>query len=190
MLDKGKGGPRKAPSAGPSGQEGGGGRRRGREGEARAEPREGELVAVGGRRTGDRRQGRAGRRTRASRRTGGPRRAGCERGASVSLAVLALALAVAAGCSAQVGAPIRRRARIDALEAHFSRLPPARALAIAGDPAGLFVAGYASGRASLAEARALALSRCEERRRDRRVAAPCTLRRAIARPGSEAGEGG
>lgn len=57
----------------------------------------------------------------------------------------------------------------------FQKLPPVRALAVAGDPERIWVAGAAGGLATEAEARAAALEECQVRRQDRRLQAPCRI---------------
>jgi hypothetical protein len=54
-------------------------------------------------------------------------------------------------------------------------LPVERALALAGDPDSVWVAGAAGARATREEAEQSALATCEVRRKDRRMQAPCRL---------------
>jgi hypothetical protein len=57
----------------------------------------------------------------------------------------------------------------------FLEMPRERALALAGDPERQWVGGAVGGRASQLEAEDGALSQCRERRRLRRLQAPCRL---------------
>jgi len=57
----------------------------------------------------------------------------------------------------------------------YRTLPPERALALAGDPDGLWVGAAGGGGSSRVEAEQKALSACRKQRAARRLQAPCRL---------------
>jgi hypothetical protein len=54
-------------------------------------------------------------------------------------------------------------------------MPDEKAMALAGEPDNVWVAGAVGGRASREDAEAGALAQCRVRRQDRRMRAPCRL---------------
>jgi hypothetical protein len=66
-------------------------------------------------------------------------------------------------------------AGIRGLWREYQGLPSYRALALAGDPDRVWVAGAAGGRLSQAEARTAALEECAAHRQERRMQAPCRI---------------
>ena len=119
-----------------------------------------------------------------SRVAAGPRAASIERlrprprptrGAYFPFAVLALTLllSLAVSCTSN---PTRQPHRgIERLWSDFSALPQQRALALAGDPDGIWVAGAGSGEPSPAAAEKTALAACAAKRGARRMQSPCLL---------------
>lgn len=92
--------------------------------------------------------------------------------------IVALMLAstlVSSGCvgAPTIGARLPRTSRFVEEWRHYTRLQPAKAMAVAGDVDALYVGGYAFGYADEAAAVEAALADCETRRIDRRIAAPC-----------------
>ena len=83
----------------------------------------------------------------------------------------------AAACSLpNLGAPrIPPHPGIDAIWRQYVELPRQRALAIAGDPNGLWVGAAAGGAAAQTEASERALGECRRKRAQRRMQAPCLL---------------
>lgn len=81
-------------------------------------------------------------------------------------------LAVLPACHGEGPRPHRG---LESLWRQFQQLQPARALALAGDPERIWVAGAAGGQETEAEARALALKECGARRHERRILAPCRI---------------
>ena len=57
----------------------------------------------------------------------------------------------------------------------YREFPDARAIAIAGNPAAVWVGGAAAGLATTGEAEREALAECERRRARRRLQAPCVV---------------
>ena len=90
-----------------------------------------------------------------------------------------LVLLCLSGCAARpLGFPIaqlERESRYCGEYRGYLRLEGPKALAVAGDPCGVFVAGLAHGGVDGDTAERLALEYCEQRRADRRVAAPCRI---------------
>lgn len=74
-------------------------------------------------------------------------------------------------CKAREG-PHRNLARI---WRDFEKLPDARALAVAGDPERIWVAGAVGGLPSPIDAEEKALEQCQRKRMARRLQAPCRL---------------
>lgn len=64
---------------------------------------------------------------------------------------------------------------IEELWLQFQSLPPKRALALAGNPDGLWVAGAAGGEATRKAAEKRALAECGNRRAELRLQVPCLL---------------
>lgn len=98
-----------------------------------------------------------------------------------ALAALQLGLLLAAptGCLRSGGSPIgietRSITRFDSEWKRYLAFSHFKALAVAGDPGGVHVTGYAHAYPGEAGARAAALEACELRRADRRIAAPCRI---------------
>lgn len=87
--------------------------------------------------------------------------------------LLACAALLAPGCASE-----SRRAphpAIASLWREYLELPPARALALAGDLDRLWVGAVAGGQASQIDAEQSALAECRRRRLARRMRAPCRL---------------
>lgn len=98
---------------------------------------------------------------------------GTRRAATMAPILATLALAACTG-GRPIGIPLRDD-RFDSDLRRYARLERAKAMAIAGDVRGRYVSGVASGEGSVAAARSAALARCELRREDRRIDAPCRL---------------
>ena len=64
---------------------------------------------------------------------------------------------------------------IEGLWRQFVQLPPKRALALAGNPERVWVAGAVGGLETQTEASTSALAECRRKRRERRMQAPCIL---------------
>ena len=90
------------------------------------------------------------------------------------VATVVIVTLLAVGCAFS---PPRDRPHrgIEALWRDFVALPRERALALAGDPDGLWVAGAAGGEPSKAAAEESALKVCADKRAARRMQAPCRL---------------
>jgi hypothetical protein len=88
---------------------------------------------------------------------------------------LAVALATAASFACVPSPPLQPHRGIESLWRQFTALPRERALALAGDPNGVWVAGAAGGAATRREAEQLALEQCHARRLERRLQVPCLL---------------
>jgi len=93
-------------------------------------------------------------------------------GLAAGVAALALAGCVALD-SDPMGLHMREKTRFESEWRRYVALPEAKALAVAGDPRGTYVSGIAHGEPSAEAAVARALVRCQERREDRRIEAPC-----------------
>ena len=91
------------------------------------------------------------------------------------LAILALSCAagLAIGCARDVPRPAHRS--LASLWNDFMAMPEARALALAGDPDRLWVAGATGGHATEEMAEENALAECRRKRLARRMQAPCRL---------------
>lgn len=91
-----------------------------------------------------------------------------------ALALVALVAPVGlAGCAAPEPQPHRS---LEPLWHQFQALPLKRALAVAGDPARThWVAAMAGGAVDQQEAIDAALGRCRQKRRERRMRAPCLI---------------
>lgn len=93
--------------------------------------------------------------------------------------VVTCCLAAAAGClrssTAAMGIPLREHTRFEAEWRRYQELESPKALAVAGDPAGVYVSGVATGGASQDSVNDDALSACQQRRVDRHIEAPCRL---------------
>lgn len=92
---------------------------------------------------------------------------------------LGLLLAVPTGCLRSGGSPIgietRSVTRFASEWKRYLAFSHFKALAVAGDPEGAHVTGYAHAYPGEASARTAALEACEVRRADRRIAAPCRI---------------
>lgn len=88
------------------------------------------------------------------------------------LGLACFAASVGLACATSGSTPHRG---LEPLWRDYRALPPKRALAVAGDPDRVWVAGAAGGRASESEARSAALDECLERRLARRMQAPCRI---------------
>lgn len=64
---------------------------------------------------------------------------------------------------------------MDAMWREYSKLPPQRALAVAGDPNRLWVAGVAGGAETQDAASEAALGECRRKRAERSMQVPCLL---------------
>jgi hypothetical protein len=105
-----------------------------------------------------------------------PGRAGVRRSSRVRRLAIAAACTGALGCgplAAPVGLPLSAKTRFRAEWRAYVELPAAKALVVAGDLEGLYVLGLAYGHVAAEPAIAEAFARCERRRADRRLAAPC-----------------
>ncbi len=91
------------------------------------------------------------------------------------LVLLALALGAVAALACADGRAGGPHRGIEQLWRDFTALPRERALAIAGDPDGLWVAGAAGGEPSQEAAEARALEVCAGKRATRRLQMPCRL---------------
>jgi hypothetical protein len=89
------------------------------------------------------------------------------------LLVLLLSTVAAACYRSPIGMPLPGVTRFEIEWKNYSRLKSNKALAIAGDRQGLYVAGYAYAQPSKEVAEELALQACEARRTDRRIETPC-----------------
>ena len=87
---------------------------------------------------------------------------------------LALLFSLAVAC---ISNPSREQPHrgIERLWSDFIALPQQRALALAGDPDGIWVAGAGSGEPSQAAAEKTALAACAAKRDARRMQSPCLL---------------
>jgi hypothetical protein len=105
-----------------------------------------------------------------------------------SLASRGMAIVVLSGCpllfvsacahKGSVGFPIEqleREIRYCGEYRDYMKLEGSKALAVAGEPCGIFVSGLAYGEADALTAETRAVQLCEARRADRRVGAPCVL---------------
>jgi hypothetical protein len=72
-----------------------------------------------------------------------------------------------------IGIPLRAKTRFRAEWRDYLTLPEEKAIAVAGDVEGLYVSGVAHGLTSAEAAVREAVARCERRRADRWIAAPC-----------------
>jgi hypothetical protein len=79
------------------------------------------------------------------------------------------------GCSMFGGPRIPPHPALDRLWRQYSALRDERALAIAGDPDGLWVGAAAGGAVSLSDAEDVALAECRRKRAMRRMQSPCLL---------------
>jgi hypothetical protein len=94
--------------------------------------------------------------------------------------VIAIAAAVAAwldfaACAGgpSIGIRLPKLTRFDAEWRTYKKLPAFKSLAVAGDRDGIYVSGVAYDHRHRESAVEAALRYCEERRIDRRIAAPC-----------------
>jgi len=87
-------------------------------------------------------------------------------------ALLAATLIVACN-RAPIGMPLPEGSRFQSQWKHYVRLQPHKAIAVAGDMSGQFVAGYSFGYATESDAIDAALADCESRRADRRIEDRC-----------------
>jgi len=95
-----------------------------------------------------------------------------------TLAALCAAALVLTACTGGVRTPgrdSRPHRGLESLWRDYQALPRERALAIAGDPDGLWVAGAAGGEANRRDAERRALEQCGIRRLERRLLVPCRL---------------
>jgi hypothetical protein len=87
---------------------------------------------------------------------------------------------VLSGCAAlateAMGIQVRDKTRFEAEWQRYMRLPEVKAIAVAGDLRGTYTSGIAYGEPTAGAAEARALARCQERRADRRIEAPCRMR--------------
>jgi len=91
-------------------------------------------------------------------------------------AVLALGLLFSLTAACATSPPRKQPHRgIERLWSDFRSLPQPSALALAGDPDGIWVAGAASGESSQAAAEQAALAACAAKRGARRMQSPCRL---------------
>jgi hypothetical protein len=74
-----------------------------------------------------------------------------------------------------MGVPVRHKTRFEAEWQRYEALPEAKAIAVAGDLRGAYVSGIGYGEPTAGAAEARALTRCQERRADRRIEAPCRM---------------
>jgi hypothetical protein len=85
-----------------------------------------------------------------------------------------------------IGEEMRSKTQYHAEWNDYCVLPAPKALAIAGDVKGTYVSGFAAGAATEQQAIDEALRNCEQRRGDRRIAAPCQIyavgNNAVAQP--------
>src|SRR5262245_13391310 len=93
--------------------------------------------------------------------------------AMLSLAVVASFVFVTGCARAPIGVPLPRTSRFEHEWRNYARLQPNKAMAIAGDPSGVYAAGYAYAQTTELEAVQAALDACEARRVDRRIDAQC-----------------
>ena len=87
-------------------------------------------------------------------------------------ALLAATLVVACN-RAPIGMPLPEGSRFQSQWKHYVRLQPHKAIAVAGDMSGQFVAGYSFGYPTESDAIDAALADCESRRADRRIEDRC-----------------
>jgi hypothetical protein len=91
-------------------------------------------------------------------------------------ALMTVALGGCAALAAEsTGIRVRDKTRFEADWQRYTRLPEAKAIAVAGDLRGTYVLGIGYGEPTAGAAEARALARCQERRADRRIAAPCRM---------------
>jgi hypothetical protein len=86
-----------------------------------------------------------------------------------------LAAAVAALTFGCAGSHAKPHVGLEGFWTSYKSLPRAKALVIAGEPSGVWVAGAAGGEATPEEAEAAAMKMCARRRHERRLAAPCRI---------------
>lgn len=99
--------------------------------------------------------------------------------ARARITALGALLLAAGGClrsgGTPMGIPLREVTRFEADWGFYLRLRERKALAVAGDLGGIYVSGFAYAYPTQSFANRAALDRCEERRADRGIAAPCGL---------------
>jgi len=93
---------------------------------------------------------------------------------AASLAAVALSGCAALGAE-PMGVRLRDKTRFEAEWQRYERLPEAKAIAVAGDLRGTYTSGVAYGEPTVGAAEAGALARCQQRRADRRIEAPCRM---------------
>lgn len=89
--------------------------------------------------------------------------------------VSALLLGGCASWGRPIGIPLRNQTRFASEWESYRELPGFKALAVAGDLDGTYVSGWTSEYREQGKATADALNRCDERRRDRRIADECRI---------------
>lgn len=93
----------------------------------------------------------------------------------VVVLIVLLPLAGCRGNAKPIGVELRDRSRFDSEWQRYLALEPHKALAVAGDPQGLYATGFSFGKASREQAEQEALAACDLRRSDRRIEPPCRL---------------
>lgn len=93
------------------------------------------------------------------------------------LAVILLAASIVPGCHRHpsLGIPLRATPRFEAEHRLYTKLDGHKSLALAGERQAQFVLGYSYGMQNTAAASRAALHDCDERRRQRRIEAPCRI---------------
>jgi hypothetical protein len=74
-----------------------------------------------------------------------------------------------------MGVRVRDKTRFESEWQRYLALPEAKAIAVAGDLRGTYTSGIAWGEPTAGAAESRALARCQERRADRRIEAPCHM---------------
>ncbi len=90
--------------------------------------------------------------------------------------IIVVALTAFAGCAAStrpMGMHMRTTTQFETEMNRFRALPPEKSMAIAGDPSGVYVSGYAYDYPTRELAVQEALQYCEQRREDRRIESEC-----------------
>lgn len=109
--------------------------------------------------------------------------------------IIIVAMTVLAGClksARPMGVQMRTEKQFEVEVRRYQFLPPEKSMAIAGDPSGIYVSGYAYDYPTRDLAIREALEYCEQRREDRRIESECRtyavsdeIREDLAQQGSD-----
>lgn len=97
---------------------------------------------------------------------------------AAKLSTFILSLSLLAGCASwgrPIGIPLRNKTQFASEWNNYKKKPGFKALAVAGDLGGAYVSGWTSEFCEQQKATVEALKRCEERRRDRKIAGQCQV---------------